>query len=241
MPTLGKVDAVVTDPPYQGMKGGFARGDLNGVGRRMSRSIAIGDPWKATQEWLPMAAEIVSLGMIVFCTHHSVVEVGGALPCFRKAALLTWHKPDAAPTPRNVPRFTTEFMWCLAKTAGMKWDSLKKTMYDIPRIRTGCIGQESKFHPCEKPVELMVVLAKCVPRGALDFGPILGFRHNRRRRRSPWPQVHRHRTRVETLQHLGQSDRGGTQSRPVVRASTRRAGQFFRRLAAFLRYAANRF
>src|SRR5215813_4944761 len=48
LPTLGKVDAVVTDPPY-GIEGTWSGGNSHGWGRHRGEAAK----WDARPEWLP--------------------------------------------------------------------------------------------------------------------------------------------------------------------------------------------
>jgi DNA modification methylase len=63
LPTLGSVDAVITDPPYVGLVGGEDKGVFGGVGRRrLGQDISVGDPWEATFDWADMVWEITRRG-----------------------------------------------------------------------------------------------------------------------------------------------------------------------------------
>jgi DNA modification methylase len=101
--------------------------------------------------------------MMVFTTHHALPETALAFPLLRRAALLTWHKRNTPTQGSNVPRFTEEYVWCLAKHPGLKWDAFKSTLIDIPKLATGCMASVERFtdknkralHPTQKPLAVM--------------------------------------------------------------------------------------
>lgn len=180
MPTLASVDLVVVDPPYVGMVGGYSYPDSGGVAKKDTDSMSLGDPWSATFEWAPMATELCSLGAMVFTTYHALPETALAFASLRRAALITWHKRNAPTQGANVPRFTEEYVWCLAKKPGLKWDALKSTMIDIPKLATGCMASAERIvddhkralHPTQKPLAVMHRLL--VVGGASLCDPFMG-------------------------------------------------------------------
>ena len=161
LPTLeaGSVDAVVTDPPYGNLKGGYTRSD-DRLGKRIHPSTAIGDEWGASFDWAPEAVRVASYGVVVFCSHHAIVETAIAFAGLRKAVLLTWHKPNAAPTGKNVPRFTEEHAWGFAIKPGLSWDGFTQTIISTPSLAVGCCANQERIlresgqaaHPTQKPL-----------------------------------------------------------------------------------------
>ena len=180
----GSVDAAVTDPPYPNLKGGYDLSALeneNWVGKAHNSMITVGDEWAASLEWIPEAKRIAALGMMVFCTYHSLPEVALAFPEWRRVMLLTWYKRNAPPTGKNVPRFTCEYVWCFAKRPGLQWDAFKTTMFDIPRLTAGCMASAERVvvgptkqaaHPTQKPLALMLELLQVGANTILD--PFMG-------------------------------------------------------------------
>jgi DNA modification methylase len=182
LPTLptGSVDAVVTDPPYVNLKGGYERID-DRLGRRLSPSVAIGDRWSASLAWTVEAQRVARFGAFVFCTHHGLVETAGAFADWRRAVLLTWHKPNAAPTGKNVPRFTEEHVWGFAKQPGLRWDGFTQTLRTLPTLAVGCCSNSERVlsdsgqaaHPTQKPIELCRwIIESSDPKSLLD--PFMG-------------------------------------------------------------------
>lgn len=158
------VDVVVTDPPYPGLKGGTQYA-FDGVAKRSAVTTTVGMPWQSDLEWMPDAWNVARLGMMVFCSYHSVSEVAASLPAESRVALLTWYKRNAPPAITNVPRFTTEFVWLFKKSPGLRWREIKNTMIDIPMLQSGCMAGErlrnadgSTVHQTQKPESLMRTL-----------------------------------------------------------------------------------
>ena len=165
----GSVDAVVTDPPYPGLTGGHDRNCPGGVSVRLTITESVGNEWGVEiDKWMPQCERIVELGMQVFCSYHSVADVRNGTT-FKPVSLATWYKRNSTPTGRNLPRYTTEFIWWLSKKPGLKWDAFDTTCFDVPMPQAGCFAVErilnkdgSTAHPTQKPVALMNRL--------LDFG-----------------------------------------------------------------------
>ena len=163
LPTLGKVDAVVTDPPYPGLKGGTEHKDSGGVGKRRQVHETVGDVWEADLDWMPAAWEKATTAMLVFCSFHSVADVRAQLPYADPVALISWHKRNSPNPVNNVPKYTTEFCWAFKKSPGWKWSVWEATMWDIPNITAGCVSTGERIvditgksaHPTQKPLAVM--------------------------------------------------------------------------------------
>lgn len=177
----GSVDAVVTDPPFVGLKGGYERDvQYGGVATAPNNRASVGDEWVASWDWLDAAWRVCRYGMLVFCSFHSIEGPITQLPNAKRMGLLTWYKRNAAPQGKNVPRYSTEFVWMLSKQPGLKWDAFKTTMFDIPFPPAGCFASERVLeegtkraaHPTQKPLELMIELLACNPASVLD--PFMG-------------------------------------------------------------------
>lgn len=178
LPTLDKMDLVLTDPPYIGLGDNIAHWGDSGVGKHYGDSITVGNPWDASLDWLQIAWDRCTRGMLVFCSYHNVDRIP-SLVDGKKVALISWHSRNS-PTPvHNVPHFTTQFIWAFQRETGLLWRKLK-TMYDIPKLATGCISSGERFmdvnkratHPTQKPEALMMELLKVEADTILD--PFLG-------------------------------------------------------------------
>lgn len=166
LPGLPKVDLVLTDPPYVGLTGGYDRADFMGsqVGGRGKNSVSIGDPWSASFDWAGGLPD--SLGVAVFCTHHSAPETAIAFSAMRRVA---------PPTGKNVPRFRSEFIWLFASGPGLAWDRFTDTVIDLPRIAVGCFeSAEYLGHPTQKPQHIMSWLLLPTEPGQLILDPFMG-------------------------------------------------------------------
>lgn len=173
----GAVDAVVTDPPYVGLKGGMMHKGLNGVADRGRDSLTVGDPWAASWDWIDEAWRVCRLGLIMFSGNRNAMSIPRKFePYF--VGVVSWHQRNAPLPLQNVPRYTTELVWLFKKSPGLKWSNLE-TMYDIPALPGGCMGNEriknsdgSTAHSTQKPVKIMAMLLRCFPLSVLD--PFMG-------------------------------------------------------------------
>lgn len=161
LPTLNKVDAVITDPPYVGLMGGmqFINGGVAPDSR--AKNVAVGDEWNASLDWMIVAWEICSGPFVVFCSYQSVAEVRQAIPK-KPVALFTWHKRNSPAHPANLPRWTDEQAWAWQNGGKANWRVFSSTMIDIPKLAAGCMATERVInadgktaHPTQKPVALM--------------------------------------------------------------------------------------
>ncbi len=162
LPTLGRVDAVVTDPPYIGLAGGLSYKTSSGVAAKRQSSVTIGDPWGASTDWMLPAWEACQYGLICFCTYHGVDVYKRALPA-RPIGLVTWHKPNAPQAVRNVPRATTELIWLFEKAPGLNWKAIDTGLVVMPMLSAGCVSTGERIladdgsaaHQAQKPLALM--------------------------------------------------------------------------------------
>jgi site-specific DNA-methyltransferase (adenine-specific) len=174
------VGMVITDPPYVGLSEKPLQFLVGGVCLELDNlTHSVGNPWDANLDWISQAWKYAINGMMIFCSYHSIAEVRLAVPG-KAIALLTWYKRNSPPAVCNVPRFTTEFIWCFQKDPGLLWRKLDSTLLDIPMISAGCVSTGERFtedngkatHPCQKPLDLMVSLMRIEPTSVLD--PFMG-------------------------------------------------------------------
>ena len=156
LPTLEKVDAVITDPPYgigrdRGMGGGGW--DSTGKYRRTPKKYAGG--------WDKEAPEADTLELVVGAAPVAVVWGGNYLPLGRGGKWLVWNKEQVMPSYSDA-----ELAWTNAEGESVKLYTLH---CNKARIEMG-------LHPTQKPVELMawsMEQAK-VPEGATVLDPFAG-------------------------------------------------------------------
>ncbi len=163
LPTLepDSVDLVLTDPPYMGLAGGVTSKHTK-IAAVHHTTTTVADPWNANLDWMPEAWRVARLGLLVFASHHSVAAVAQAIPAEHHVALVTWHRPNSAPSARNAPRFVSGFVWCFRKAPGLTWRNLH-TVIEVPFPQAGCVATERVLmpgsgkaaHPTQKPLALM--------------------------------------------------------------------------------------
>ena len=160
LPTLGKMDAVITDPPYLAMGKGISANFTSGVGKRINEKKTVSDPWGATLEWVKPAYEIADKAFFSFCSYHFLSDLCQEVGV-KPSAIITWYQRNAMPPIANAPHFQTEFCCAFRKAKGVTWRGLK-TMINIPRLQSGCMASErivngngQAVHPSQKPVELI--------------------------------------------------------------------------------------
>jgi site-specific DNA-methyltransferase (adenine-specific) len=184
LPSIGPVDLVVTDPPYPGMAGGYDLSALENpqwAGVAHHAMLTVGDPWEASLDWVVAAQDCATFGAFVFCSYHFISDVDRLFQAWRRVMLLTWHKSNAPPTGKNVPRFDCEYVWAFAKRPGLRWDAFDSTLIDEPRLTAGCMASSERFvdgptktaaHPTQKPVAVLSRLFLVQPQSVLD--PFMG-------------------------------------------------------------------
>jgi site-specific DNA-methyltransferase (adenine-specific) len=160
LPTLPKVDLVLTDPPYLGLTGGHEITFDTGVAPRHKTTRTIGGPWNVTLAEIGAAVNVADGAAFVFCTHHSVDTIPSVVN-LPKATLIGWEKPNAMPSSNNAPQFNLEFVWAFRKRINMNWRAIK-SIYRIPFLQAGCMASERIIsnggvvaHPTQKPLKLI--------------------------------------------------------------------------------------
>ncbi len=182
LPTLGKVDAVVTDPPYLNLQGGTVHSmAFSGVARKRMVSTAVGDEWAATTEWVPLAEALARKAVAVFCSHACVADFKNAFT-LAPVSLAVWHKRNAPPAVNNVPRQTTEFVWLFRAGPNADWRSIKDTLFSVNSANAGCVSTGERLvdlegralHPTQKPVAIMEPFVGLVAPGETVLDPFMG-------------------------------------------------------------------
>lgn len=174
-----KVDAIITDPPYN-----VSRDNQLGFSN-MGRSGMNYGKWDYDfnqTEWIEESAELVKPGgsVIIFNDWKNLGDIAKALEenKFEVKDIIRWEKKN--PMPRNVERRYVndcEFaIWAVKK--GGKWTFNKDNTvgYLKPVITTGIVpGGKKRLHPTQKHLEVMEQLVK-THTNELDtvFDPFLG-------------------------------------------------------------------
>lgn len=180
LPTLEKVDAVITDPPFLGLTGGmtFLKGGvaLPGI---VPTHESVGDYWDANLDWMLPAWSICNGPFCVFCSYHSIADVRQAIPK-KPVALFTWHKRNSPCHPGNFPRWTDEHIWAWQNGGVADWRVFTSTLIDEPKPTAGCMATERLLipntvraaHPTQKPVAVMARFVEVASGVVLD--PFMG-------------------------------------------------------------------
>ena len=128
LPTLGKVDAVVTDPPY-GIADVWKGGKGHGWGAARTQAALRNDWDQSTPDEQTISSELSAAKQIV-------IWGGNYLPLPVSRCWLVWNKPERG------------FTLAEAELAWTNFDSVVR-VWDGPRSEPG------RVHPTQKPVALM--------------------------------------------------------------------------------------
>lgn len=146
LPTLGKVDAVVTDPPY-----GIARTWKGGKGHGWGKAREEGD---LRNEWDAAAPSKDTISTILSCSREQIIWGGNYFDLPESRCWYIWNKPERG------------FSLAEAEMAWTNRDSVVR-VFDAPRSDVG------REHPTQKPLELM---KWCIEKtkGLLILDPFMG-------------------------------------------------------------------
>jgi DNA modification methylase len=151
MPTLPKVDAVVTDPPYgigEIWKGGVGRGWGNAHAQKQKRN-----EWDSAERFVDVAAFFRRNLRAPRCPF--IVWGGNYFECPPSRGWLVWNKPE-----RN-------FSLAEAELAYTSIDQ-RVRVFDYPR------SEPDRTHPTQKPVALMKWCLGFLPNAQTILDPFAG-------------------------------------------------------------------
>lgn len=192
MPTLGKIDAVVSDPPYgigEARSGNATRGKL-AVAKDYGHSTWDDD---TADEAVAMAVSLAKWAIVFGGNYY-------ALP--PTSCWLVWDKLNGA----------SDFADC-----ELAWTNLPKAVRRIQFMWNGMLrahGEPRGDHPTQKPVGVMKwCISHLPPPSRSDHpGSVYGVGHNGRCLPEARPPFHRHRNRASILRRRqkasGSSDAG---------------------------------
>ena len=144
MPVLGKVDAVVTDPPF-GIN--YAANPIVGKGKKSSNHVA--------KDWDSSAPDIAA---ILPAASKHIIWGGNYFDLPPVRGWLTWFKPDAPP---SLGQFE------------MAWTSLDRTTRQLCQS-IAATNAERIGHPTQKPVALMRWCLGFLPDAKTILDPFMG-------------------------------------------------------------------
>jgi site-specific DNA-methyltransferase (adenine-specific)/modification methylase len=153
LPTLGKVDAVVTDPPY-------------GIGEN-SRKVASRGKLAAPKDygdfdWDISPATPEQISIIRACSRYQILFGGNYFDLPSTSCWLVWDKQNG----------DNDFADC-----ELAWTNLQKAVRRIYWRWNGMIrkGHEERFHPTQKPLGVMAWCLTHLPPDALRIcDPFMG-------------------------------------------------------------------
>lgn len=174
-----KIDAVITDPPYN-VSRDYQLGFSN-----MGRAGMNYGEWDYNfnqKKWIREVAPLVKNGgtMIIFNDWKNLGEIAKQLEkCdFLVKDIIRWVKKN--PMPRNVERryvADCEFaIWAVKDGAKWTFNKPKKESYLKPVIETGVVpGGKKRLHPTQKHIEVMEKLVEIhTNENDIIFDPFLG-------------------------------------------------------------------
>lgn len=152
IPTLGKVDAVVTDPPYginENHKKVASRGKL----------AAPKDYGEFTWDKKPPSKELISL--VLNTAEWCVIFGGNYFELPPTSCWLVWDKLNG----------DNDFADC-----ELAWTNLDKAVRRIQWLWNGMIRKdnEERFHPTQKPIEVMKWCIGFLPNSETILDPFMG-------------------------------------------------------------------
>lgn len=136
MPTLGKVDAVVTDPPY---------GIGEAAGKNKSRgNMAVSQDY-GNDDWDNKPCSPEQIKTMRECSDWQIIYGGNYFELPPTSCFLVWDKDNG----------TNDFADC-----ELAWTNLNKAVRRIKWRWNGMLQQdmrnkEDRFHPTQKPIEVM--------------------------------------------------------------------------------------
>jgi site-specific DNA-methyltransferase (adenine-specific) len=144
LPTLDKVDAVVTDPPY-GI--GYAAQPIVGKGKSRSNHVK--------REW---DNDIPDLGAVLDAADVHIIWGGNYYPLPPVRGWLSWYKPDAPP---SLSHFE------------LAWTSIDRTSRQISQS-IAATNEERVGHPTQKPLRVMKWCIDFLPDAQTILDPFMG-------------------------------------------------------------------
>ena len=144
LPTLGKVDAVVTDPPY-GI--GYAAQPIVGKGKRASN-----------HEKMAWDDSVPDLTIVLRAARSHIIWGGNYYPLPPSRGWLSWFKPDAPPSMSNFE---------------LAWTSIDRTCRQISQS-IAATNAERVGHATQKPINVMRWCLGFVPDAQTILDPFMG-------------------------------------------------------------------
>ncbi|MDR0443261.1 MAG: site-specific DNA-methyltransferase [Treponema sp.] len=189
LPTLGKVDAVVTDPPYS--SGGFTRGDRTLETSRKYQQTGLekyfdnfsGDSrdqrswvyWMSF--WISLALRVLEPGAMfcLFTDWRQLPATTDALQCGGGVwrGIAVWDKQNGRPFPDRFKSSAEYIVW--GRNGPRKIDMKDKDSVYLPGVFSFPFPSPLKReHSTQKPIELMKNLVQVARPGKTILDPFMG-------------------------------------------------------------------
>lgn len=161
LPTLPKVDAVVTDPPYGlGEAAGKAATRTSGFKAKSSAASAVRDYGNEDWDNEPIDPELMA--QVRAAGRWNIIFGGNYYECPPAKCWLVWDKLNGA----------TDFADC-----ELAWTNLPKAVRRIQYLWNGCMranGEKRDGHPTQKPLGVMKWCIGHLPHGDTILDPFMG-------------------------------------------------------------------
>jgi site-specific DNA-methyltransferase (adenine-specific) len=178
MPTLGAVDHIICDPPYEAIlhksKQQRSAGRYDGGPNLLGLDFDCIDPIR--DEFVALSSEVCSGWFVAFCTAEGVARwaepINAGLMKYKRACV--WVKPDCTPQLNGeCPAMGAEMFVCAWAGEGRsKWNAGGKR-----GVYTHLVNNPDRtgLHPTEKPVSLMAeLLTDFTNAGQVILDPFMG-------------------------------------------------------------------
>jgi DNA modification methylase len=162
LPTLPKVDAVVTDPPYGiGESAGKAKTRTSGLTSKLKNAQIYRQDY-GDDDWddQPIPADLMA--MVRGGGRWQIIFGGNYYDCPAAKCWLVWDKLNGA----------TDFADC-----ELAWTNLPKAVRRIQYLWNGCMranGETRDGHPTQKPIGVMKWCIGHLPHGDTILDPFMG-------------------------------------------------------------------
>lgn len=176
LPTLGKVDAVVTDPPYGIGYASSWKTRMDGQPRSSGASFGKDE---LNTDWVPMVYRLLKQDTYAYCfTRWDVLPIWRAAfvsAGFRVAQRLIWDKCHWKMGDLSQYGSQTEDILLLAKGRPAIFDGGIGRKGNVFRYSSGFLPEGQEDHPTQKPVLLMCeFITDCTRPGATVLDPFMG-------------------------------------------------------------------
>jgi site-specific DNA-methyltransferase (adenine-specific) len=181
LPTLGKLQVVLTDPPWETSERGI---DINIPGvapiRYGSHTVRRGDVGYFDIEVIKMIVSQCEGDCFILAGYKELADICKAADPLR--GVFVWHKANAPP-PRFYPaKMDCSFIVWTAKNSQLYgWQRWPSMIFSVPKPSTGCMSSERyvdgtghAIHPCQGPLSLYLQLLRPLPRESIVVDPYMG-------------------------------------------------------------------